>query len=288
MYLYTSVISEKLLENFNEGLIKNWLASQLPHFLSLIWSVILAIILYVVGVRIIRFLLKVITKPMELRNIEKGVITFTHDMARIGMYAFLIILILQLFGVTTSSIAAAIASIGLAAGLALQGSLANFAGGVLILVLHPFIVGDYIIEDTHGNEGTVKEITIFYTKLSTIDNQIIVIPNGILANHSLVNVTGSTKRRIDLIVSIGYNDDIKKAKQLLEQIVINDPASLKNEEILVFVDDLADHAVALGLRFWVNTDDYWPVRWRTLEQIKEVFDDNGISIPYHQIDVHNV
>ena len=286
MFFGTAVLSEKFLENLNEGMIKRWLSAELPQILSLMWSVVLAFILYWVGVRIIRFLLQLIIKPMELRHVEKGVITFTRDMARIGMYAVLVILILQLFGVTTSSIAAAIASVGLAAGLALQGSLSNFAGGVLILVLHPFVVGDYIIEDTHGNEGIVKEITIFYTKLSTPDNKIIVIPNGVLANNSLTNATTSNKRRIDLIVSIGYEDDLKKAKDLLAQIIHQDPAHLESEDIQIFVDDLADHAVTLGLRFWVSTENYWTARWRTLERIKEVFDENNISIPYHQIDVH--
>lgn len=286
MLMNTAILSERFLENLNEGMVKRWLSAELPHILSLMWSVVLAFILYLVGIRVIRFLLKLITKPMELRNVEKGVITFTRDMARIGMYAILVILILQLFGVTTSSIAAAIASVGLAAGLALQGSLSNFAGGVLILVLHPFVVGDYIIEDTHGNEGIVKEITIFYTKLSTPDNKVIVIPNGVLANNSLTNATTSDKRRIDLIISIGYDDDLKKAKQLLAQIVTEEPARLTAEEIQVFVDDLAEHAVTLGLRFWVGTNDYWTARWHTLERIKEVFDANGISIPYNQIDVH--
>ena len=286
MLINTAILSERFLENLNEGMVKRWLSAELPHILSLMWSVVLAFVLYLVGIRIIRFLLKLITKPMELRNVEKGVITFTRDMARIGMYAILIILILQLFGVTTSSIAAAIASVGLAAGLALQGSLSNFAGGVLILVLHPFVVGDYIIEDTHGNEGIVKEITIFYTKLSTPDNKVIVIPNGVLANNSLTNATTSDKRRIDLIISIGYDDDLRKAKQLLAEIVAEEPARLTAEEIQVFVDDLAEHAVTLGLRFWVGTNDYWTARWHTLERIKEVFDANGISIPYNQIDVH--
>ncbi|MBR1633837.1 MAG: mechanosensitive ion channel [Lachnospiraceae bacterium] len=279
---------DRYLGHLNEGIIKGWLTEMLPEVVGFFWAVVLAIAVYVIGVRVIRVVISIVTKPMELRRVEKGVIQFTRSCLRILLYAALILIILQLFGVQTSSVAAAIASVGLTAGLALQGSLSNFAGGVLILLLHPFVVGDYIIEDTHGNEGHVSEITIFYTKLRTPDNKIIVIPNGVLANNSLTNATMSDRRRIDLVVSIGYQDDIRKAKGILLDIAAVEDRCLSDEPVQVFVNDLGDSAVELGMRFWVATDDYWAVRWKTLEEIKNQFDAEGITIPYNQMDVHLV
>ena len=174
----------------------------------------------------------------------------------------------------------------MAIGLALQGSLSNFAGGVLILLLKPFVVGDYIIEDSQKNEGTVKEIQIFYTKLSTVDNKTIVIPNGTLANTSLTNVTAKDVRRLDLSIDISYEADLRKAKEIIEGLLKEDDSILKEEEILVFVDQLGASSVVIGTRAWVKTDEYWPTRWRLLEEIKLALDENHIEIPYQQITLH--
>ena len=163
--------------------------------------------------------------------------------------------------------------------------LSNFAGGVLILILHPFQVGDYIIEDTNKNEGQVLEISVFYTKLRTVDNKIIVIPNGALANNSLTNATKSDKRQLDLIVPISYDADIRQAKAILERLVEQEDRRLADEEIKVFVSQLNNSSVDLGLRFWVPTEDYWNVRWKMLEDIKLAFDEAGIAIPFQQMDV---
>ena len=174
----------------------------------------------------------------------------------------------------------------MAIGLALQGSLSNFAGGVLILLLKPFVVGDYIIEDTNGKEGTVKEIQIFYTKLSTIDNKTIVIPNGMLTNNSITNATAKDERQLDLRVAISYDADIRQAKSVIENLLIKDECIIKNEQINVFVHELADNAVVLGIRAWVKNEEYWETRWRLLEEIKLLLDENGIEIPYPQMTVH--
>jgi small conductance mechanosensitive channel len=172
------------------------------------------------------------------------------------------------------------------AGLAFQGSLSNFAGGVLILILHPFRIGDYIVEDTHKNEGTVIEISIFYTKLKTLDNKIVVIPNGILANSSLTNITDQDKRMINLIASIGYNDDIDAAKAVIQKIIDEEPEVIRTEDIKIFVQELGVSSVDIGFRFYVPMDQYWSVRWRTLERVKKEFDAAGITIPFQQLDVH--
>ena len=178
------------------------------------------------------------------------------------------------------------ASCGVAIGLALQGSLSNFAGGVLILILKPFIIGDYIIEDNKGREGTVKEIQLFYTKLLTVDNKTVIIPNGTLANTSLTNVTAQDKRRLDLSVGISYDADLKKAKQLIEELLRKDEDVLQNEDITVFVDSLGDSAVVIGARGWVKKEAYWTAKWRLTENIKLTLDENGIEIPFNQVVVH--
>ena len=156
----------------------------------------------------------------------------------------------------------------------------------MILLLKPFEVGDYIIEDTNKNEGTVKEIQIFYTKLSTIDNKTIVIPNGILTNNSLTNATAKDERRLDLKVDISYEASIKEAKAVIETILKNDEAVLQDEDINVFVDALGESSVVLGARAWTKNEDFWSAKWRILEEIKEQLDAHHISIPYQQLMVH--
>ena len=169
-------------------------------------------------------------------------------------------------------------------GLALQGSLSNLAGGILILLMKPFVIGDYIIQGS--DEGTVTEIGLVYTKLLTSDNRVVMIPNGQLSDDSLTNVTSSTTRRLDITVGISYNADLKDAKAILDRLGREDPARLPDQEMNVFVSELGDSAVILGLRFWVNNGDYWQANWRLNEQIKLEFDAAGIEIPYNQLDVH--
>lgn len=285
----TSTVTEKasqVAEDVKTGRFQQWLSDKVPDVLNFFWSVVIALIVWFVGVKISALIRKLMVKALDRHNVDKGVQQFLNSLVKWTIYIVLAVIILNLFGVTTTSAAAAVASLGVTAGLALQGSLSNFAGGVLILLLHPFRVGDYIIEDTHKNEGTVAEISIFYTKLKTVDNKIIVIPNGNLANTSLTNVTAADRRLIDLTVGISYDDDIKEAKNLLQQIMDAETRRLPDTDSNVFVSELGASSVNLGIRFWVKMGDYWSVRWDTLEKIKEVFDANGIHIPYDQMDVH--
>ncbi|MDE6608404.1 MAG: mechanosensitive ion channel, partial [Lachnospiraceae bacterium] len=189
-------------------------------------------------------------------------------------------------GVDAASVVAVLGSAGVAIGLAIQGSLANLAGGVLILLMKPFKVGDYIIENTGGNEGTVEEIQLFYTRLVTPENKIVVLPNGNLSNSSLTNVTYAPDRRLDIKVSISYHSDIKMAKEVLLKILEEDAFTLKEKDMLVYVDELADSAVILGVRCWFQNEDYWAGKWRITENVKYAMDENGIEIPYPQMDVH--
>ncbi|MGN0270653.1 MAG: mechanosensitive ion channel family protein [Candidatus Weimeria sp.] len=273
------------LVELNTGIFGTWLSKFLSNGLDFFWSVVIALIVWFVGAKVIRFIRKLVRKAMERRDVDKGVTQFTDSMVKYGLYIVLIIVILNVFGIQTSSVAAAVASLGLTAGLALQGSLSNFAGGVLILILKPFKVGDYIIEDTHNNEGTVSEISIFYTRLKTLDNKVVVIPNGTLANASLTNVTTSDKRQIDLTFGISYDDDLKKAKAILQHIAETTEERVKDTDIQIFVRDLAESSVNLGFRIWVPMDDYWKVRWALNERVKLTFDEEGITIPFNQLDV---
>ena len=267
------------------GLLKNYIASILPNMLDFCFNVVLAVIVYLIGSRIIKAILKMNKRWADRKEIDEGVKQFIHAFIKGALYVLLIFIILTLFGVTTASVVAVLGSAGLTLGLALQGSLSNFAGGVMILLMKPFKVGDYVIEDTNKNEGTVEEISLFYTRLKTIDNKSIVIPNGTLANNSMTNVTAAEKRRLDLTVGISYQADVRQAKEVLNQVILNEPACLLEEETKVFVSELADSCVIMGIRIWVKTEDYWDAKWRMNENIKYALDENEIEIPYPQMDV---
>ena len=260
--------------------------SQIPNIINFGLKVVLSLICFFIGRKLIRWVQKLVRASLNRANVDIGVEQFVDSMLKVVLFCILIFSLVANFGVDTTSIAALFASGGVAIGLALQGSLSNFAGGVLILLLKPFVVGDYIIESGTGNEGTVKEIQIFYTKLSTVDNRMIVIPNGALSNNSLTNVTAKEKRRLEIKVGISYESDLRKAKEVIESLLLEDESILKDEEIIVYVDELAESSVVIGSKSWVKTDDYWPTRWRLLEEIKLTMDEQGINIPYPQMDVH--
>ena len=199
------------------------------------------------------------------------------------VYICMLGILLQTVGLTATSLTALVASAGVAVGLALQGSLSNFAGGVLILLMKPFVIGDYIVQ---GNtEGTVKEIGLVYTELITADNRLIVIPNGTLIDSSIVNVTATGKRRLELSVGIGYKSDLKKAKEVLIRLGENDPARDLENPVNVFVSELAESSVNLGLHVWVSSSEYWNAKWRLTENIKMAFDEEGIEIPFKQVEI---
>ena len=263
-----------------------YLQENIPNIIGFGVKVLFAILFFLVGRAVVKWIRKIVRHSMERSNADVGVRQFVDSVLKVVLYFILLFSIATKFGVDAASVAALIASGGVAIGLALQGSLSNFAGGVLILLLKPFEVGDYIIEDTNKNEGTVKEIQIFYTKLSTIDNKTIVIPNGILTNNSLTNATAKDERRLDLKVDISYEASIKEAKAVIETILKNDEAVLQDEDINVFVDALGESSVVLGARAWTKNEDFWSAKWRILEEIKEQLDEHHISIPYQQLMVH--
>ena len=267
---------------------KEYLTEQLPALTGFCIKVVLSIIVFFVGRRIISWIVNIMRKSLERANIDAGVVQFISSAGNAVLYMLLIFNIAISLGVKESSVAALLGTAGVTVGLALQGGLANLAGGVLLLIFKPFVVGDYIIQDqANGCEGTVAKIEICYTTLLSIDNKKIVVPNGILSNSTIINVTAKENRHLEIKVGISYDADIRKAKKVIEDILKADPDTRSdNSEMVVFVDSLADSAVIIGLRVWVPTDAYWKTKWRLNQRIKEEFDANGITIPYNQMEVY--
>lgn len=248
--------------------------------------ILLVFLLFFIGTKLIKLVRKIIRKSMEKAQVETGVIQFVESFVKAALYVLLVFLLASQLGVEATSIVALLGSAGVAIGLAIQGSLSNLAGGVLILLLKPFKVGDYIIESVSNHEGFVTEIQIFYTKLRTGDNRIVVLPNGVLANNSLVNVTSEKDRRLDIRVGVSYDADLKKAKEVLLDVLKQEKSIIPEKDCLVFVDELADSSVNIGLRCYVESSEYWSAKWRLTENCKYALDDAGISIPFPQMDVH--
>lgn len=274
------------IEEVEPSVIMETLKGYVPDIVHFGIAVLISIVVFVIGSKLIKLLRRIVRRSLDRSSVDKGVEQFVDSLLKIGLYLLLIMTIAGMLGIQTTSIVTVIGSAGVAVGLALQGSLSNFAGGVLILILKPFKVGDYIIDCSTGNEGTVKQIQIFYTKLLTIDNKEALIPNGTLMNSSIINTTGQTERRIDILVGISYDADLKVAKECMAELVAKEQNVLKEKPVDIFVNSLGDSAVELGLHVWVATEDYWAVKWRLTENIKLSFDKKGIEIPFNQLSVH--
>lgn len=259
-------------------------ATLLPAAIILVLKIVGIFIIWFIGAKLIKLTRKLIRKMLEKGNVDKGVITFLDNFMKFALYALLILIILSIFHVDTTGIAAAVASAGVAIGLALQGSLSNLAGGVLILLLKPFKVGDYIVAG--GVEGSVSEVQMFSTKLITPDNRVIVVPNGTLSNGTIVNVSAMDKRRLDITASIAYHADLRTAKSVLMTLLEDCEYVLKEEVYDVFVGNLGASSVDLNVRFWVNSADYWAAKAYITENIKVKLDANNIEIPYNKLDVY--
>lgn len=273
-------------EMIDLNVIEKFLQDLPEKALQLGFRVVLAIVAFVIGVQFIKIVRKIVKKSMRKANAETGVVQFLDSFIKAVLYVLLIFFIASGFGLDAASVVAVLGSAGVAIGLAVQGSLSNFAGGVLILLLKPFKVGDYIIEDSKKNEGTVTEIQLFYTKLATPDNKVIVLPNGTLANSSLTNVSACDARRVDVKIGISYNADIRFAKQVITEVLRKDDDTLKDREMFVYVDELSEGCVTLGIRCWFPSQEYWTGKWRIVEEIKYTLDEHHIIIPYPQMDIH--
>ena len=278
--------AEEIGRDIQSGAIQRYLNELPDKLLAMGVKVLLTLIVAFIGFKLIKWIRKGVKKGLTKANVEKGVVQFTDSLLKTVLGFLLLLWVAVNFGVEATSIAALISSVSIAIGLALQGSLSNFAGGVLILVLKPFVVGDYIREDSHGNEGTVKEISLFYTKLLSFDNKTIILPNGTLANSSMVNYSHDGRRRIDLKIEISYKSDIKTAKKIILDIIEKNPMVLSDMDKMVFVSELASGGVIIGARCFTSAANYFPLTWSLLEEIKYAFDEADVTIPYPQVDVH--
>lgn len=247
-------------------------------------KVIAALAIFIIGKMIAKAVKAGIAKTMTKAKSDPILISFTTNMIYAALLAFVIIAALGQLGIQTTSFIAILGAAGLAIGLALQGSLSNFSAGVLMIIFRPFKQGDFI--EGAGVAGIVEEVHIFNTVLRTGDNKTIIIPNDALMGGNIINYSTQPTRRLDLVVGIGYDDDIKKAKNILNELMANDERILKDPAPTLGLLELADSSVNFAVRPWVNSSDYWGVHFDLLESIKLRFDDEGISIPYPQQDVH--
>lgn len=247
-------------------------------------KLVLAILTLIIGLWLIGMVIKGLDKALKASGVESTLAIFLEKLAGTILKILLLISVASMIGIETTSFIAIFGAAGLAVGLALQGSLSNFAGGVLILLFKPFKVGDFI--EAQGHSGVVKEIQIFNTIMHTGDRKTIIIPNGPISNGSIINYSLSPIRRVDMVFGIGYDDDLKQAKALLQKLVDDDPRILKDPESQVLLSELADSSVNFTVRAFVNAADYWGVFFDMQEKVKLAFDEAGISIPYPQQDVH--
>lgn len=243
-----------------------------------------ALLIFLIGWYAIKVIKRVVTKIMIKREMEPTLSKFLADILIWTLKILLFVTVISRLGVENSSFVAIIGAAGLAIGLSLQGSLSNFAGGVLIIMFKPFKVGDFI--EAQGVSGTVKQIQIFVTQLATVDNQIIFVPNGALSNGNIINYSYADTRRANIIINISYDSNLKKAKEIIFDIIHNHPAVLKEPEPVILVDSLGDSSVNIAVRPWSKLEDFFKMRSDILEEIKQQFEDNKITIPFPQSEIH--
>jgi len=279
-------LQQEVQENLNQlkpNAVLETLKSWAPGLIAFGIKILIALVIFFIGSRIIKILYHMLNRSFKRVDMEVSLRKFLLSVFNAVMYCLLAFIIAGQIGVNSASIVALLGSASIAIGLAVQGSLANFAGGVLILLMKPFRVGDYIV--SKDGEGTVRTIGLVYTILNTGDNKQVVIPNGTLSNSPLTNVTAMDKRRLDVLVGIGYHSDLKKAKEILESIFRSQKGIMKEEPIEIFVSDLTENAVTIGGRGWTSLDDYWPARWEILEKLKIGLEEAGIEIPCSRLEV---
>ena len=267
----------KIADYFKDG---NWVDKLEPLALNIIF----AALIYLIGVWIASLIVKFAERVMEMRELDEALRGFLSGILSTLLKFAVILIALEQLGIDTTSLIALLGAAGLAVGLALKDSLSNFAAGVMLIMFKPFGIGDYI--EAGGTAGIVEKITVFSTVCRSGDNKEIVVPNGQIYSGTIINYSAKPTRRIDLVVGIGYDDDIKKARDLIAKIIEKDERILKDPEPVIAVNELGDSSVNLVVRPWVNSGDYWDVKWHLLETIKTTFDEYGVSIPYPQQDVH--
>ncbi len=263
------------------------LEGYIPKIEAFFINAILAVIVFLIGRFVIKRVMKVMKHVIERSRIDVGIRRFLLSLLQVGLYILLIVIICGVCGIQSASFVAVIGSGGVAISLAMQGALSNLAGGVTILLVRPFQVGDYILEEmNNGVEGTVQKIDLFYTQLLTVDHKTIMIPNGTLTGSRIINVTSRAKRRVDFSIGISYQADIDYAKKVMWEVIHSNEFVLQEEDNRIIVKALEASQVTLEARVWVETEHYWDVMFYLNEHVKKSFDAQGVEIPYNQLDVH--
>jgi small conductance mechanosensitive channel len=272
---------------FGKELKMDWKAilQTISEYLATYWlQVVGAIVILVVGRWLAKLISNLIGKAMKKAHVDDTLTNFVVHLSYIAMLVFVVIAAMHKLGINTTSFAVVVGAAGLAIGFALQGSLANFAAGIMLIIFKPFKVGDFV--ELAGKKGTVKEIQIFNTVLNSPDNVRIIIPNGQVTGTNIVNYTVNGTRRVDLVVGVSYDDDLKKARKVIEGVLAGEDRILSDPPVTVAVSELADSSVNFVVRPWVKTADYWNVYFNITEGIKIALDKNGVTIPYPQRDIH--
>lgn len=258
----------------------NWIDLILPYLMN----IGIAIAIFIIGSWVVSRLVGLLDKVMAARNVDAALRHFLEAIIRTALKFVIALIAIEQVGIDTTSLLALLGAAGLAVGLALKDSLSNFASGVMLILMKPFDIGNFI--EAAGISGVVEKITVFNTIIITGDNKEIIVPNGQLYAGTITNYSARPTRRVDITIGIGYDDDIKKARDLMQDLINADERVLKDPSSVIAVGELADSSVNFVVRMWVNSADYWAVKWDFLENVKTTFDANGVSIPFPQQDVH--
>ena len=265
-------------------MIDKYIENFAPGIFNFVVNAAVAVLMLLIGWKAILVFRRWCIRFMDRIKVDHTVSVFLGSCISVVLFGLLIFAAADRVGISSASLLALLGSAGIAISLALQSSLSNFAGGVMILMLKPFVTGDYII--CQSGEGTVANIGLIYTTLTTVDNRQVVIPNGILSGSPLTNVTAQDKRRLIITVGISYDSDLKRAKEIMEGLLSEKPEILKDEAREVYVDSLGQSSILLTARGWTRTEDYWKTKWDLTEALKYAFDEAGIEIPYNKLDVN--
>ncbi|HGF7146539.1 TPA: small-conductance mechanosensitive channel MscS [Vibrio cholerae] len=271
-----------IVESFNE--MNTWLITNSDLLIQYGVNVISAILILFVGNIVVKAVAGSVAKVLRSKEMDKAVVEFIHGLVRYTLFIIVLIAALSHIGVQTASVVAVLGAAGLAVGLALQGSLSNFAAGVLIVAFRPFKAGDYV--EIAGVAGSVDSILIFQTVLKTPDNKMVVVPNSAVIGGAITNYSRHATRRVDMVIGVSYKSDLQKTKRVLRETLEKDPRILKDPDITIGVLTLADSSINFVVRPWCKTEDYWKVYYDSMQAIKEALDANGIEIPFPQMDVH--
>lgn len=282
-----SVVGDAVKEATDQvSIVGQYIQKLTDWCMSKLGSIVVAVIFMVVCFKLVKLLLRILRKSFERSKLDPSVAGFFISAVKIVLNVLIVLTAASIVGFQITSFITILGTAGVTLGLALQGSLSNLAGGLLILILKPFRVGDYIVENNTHCEGTVVSIDIFYTRLITFDNKSVVIPNGNISNTSLVNVTGHDMRRVDIPFSVAYDSDMEKVKRVTIETIKDVDGYLPDEQILFYIDEFADSGINMYVKFYATIEKFFDAKWDAMWKLKKAFDENDIEIPFNQMDVH--